>query len=62
MMNIKKANGNSSNLCGVTSEFRAKWLLENDVDFDTTHDILPRDVDADLSIAYLLYKLSLMGQ
>jgi len=47
---------------GVTSAFRAKWLVENDVDVDTTHDILPREVDADLSIAYLLWKLSLMNK
>ena len=62
VMNQKNLNSKSSTQVGVTSEFRAKWLVDNDVELDKRHDMLPRDVDADLSIAYLLYKINLMDK
>jgi hypothetical protein len=58
---MKNHNSKSSQFVGVTSEFRAKWVIDNDIEIDPRNDLLPKDIDNELSIAYLLYKISLMS-
>lgn len=37
----------------VTSEFRAKWILDNNLTTDPDYDMLPSGKEAELQIAFL---------